>query len=247
MAVTLRMPYSAYANSIASVSVVANDLIIVCASYNETLAAVSCSDNASGGTNAYSEVGTGLDHPAGLEGDSSGHMFYAIAKATETLTVTVSNHADAGMSVHVVSGNNTTLGSVLNTYNVKADTSEGTSHSSESITTDNANDYLICFWFQEHSASTHTENGTSFTIRSEESTHAHATFDRIVTGKGTYSDAITTSASVRYGSIIAAFKAAAAGAAVISGTATEGITEADIVAGGKTIIVTLSGDTLIAS
>ena len=39
----------------------------------------------------------------------------------------------------------------------------------------------------------------------------------------------------------------AAGAAVISGTATEGITEADIVAGGKTIIVTLSGDTLIAS
>ena len=35
--------------------------------------------------------------------------------------------------------------------------------------------------------------------------------------------------------------------AVISGTATASITESDIVAGGKTVIITLSGDTWVAS
>lgn len=39
----------------------------------------------------------------------------------------------------------------------------------------------------------------------------------------------------------------AAGSAAITGTATESITEADIVTGGKTIIITLSGDTWIAN
>jgi len=39
----------------------------------------------------------------------------------------------------------------------------------------------------------------------------------------------------------------AAGSAAITGTATESITEADIVTGGKTIIITLTGDTWIAN
>jgi hypothetical protein len=40
---------------------------------------------------------------------------------------------------------------------------------------------------------------------------------------------------------------AASGAAAVSGTATASITEADIVAGGKTIIITLTNDTWVAS
>ena len=46
---------------------------------------------------------------------------------------------------------------------------------------------------------------------------------------------------------IIAFKAAAGGSAALSGTATASITEADVVAGGKTIIITLTGDTFIAA
>lgn len=41
--------------------------------------------------------------------------------------------------------------------------------------------------------------------------------------------------------------AAAAATAAITGTATASITEADIVTGGKTIIITLTGDTFIAA
>jgi hypothetical protein len=37
-----------------------------------------------------------------------------------------------------------------------------------------------------------------------------------------------------------------AGTAAITGTATGSITEADIVSGGKTIIITLTGDTFIS-
>lgn len=40
-------------------------------------------------------------------------------------------------------------------------------------------------------------------------------------------------------------EAAASASAALTGTALTGITEADIVAGGKTIIITLSGETFI--
>lgn len=43
-----------------------------------------------------------------------------------------------------------------------------------------------------------------------------------------------------------AFKEAAGSSAVLTGTAIGGITEGDIVGGGKTIIITLTGDTFIA-
>ncbi len=45
---------------------------------------------------------------------------------------------------------------------------------------------------------------------------------------------------------LATFKAAATASAALTGTATASITESDIVAGGKTLIITLSGDTFIA-
>lgn len=44
-----------------------------------------------------------------------------------------------------------------------------------------------------------------------------------------------------------AINAAASGSAALTGTAAAGITEADIVAGGKTIILTVTGDTWIAN
>lgn len=51
-----------------------------------------------------------------------------------------------------------------------------------------------------------------------------------------------------HGAVVVALKAAATGGtAALTGTALASITEADIVAGGKTIIVTLTGDTFIAN
>jgi hypothetical protein len=203
---SLRQAYSTYpGNAQTGVAVVAGDLIIVCFSYNVDIATDNCSDNASGGTNIYSQVGSGATDTAV---PSSGRMFFAIAKASETLTITVTNRTDIGMSVHVVSGMTQILASVLDTYN-SSFTASGTGHTSSSITTANASDYLIVFWFQEATSAQLTENGTNFTIRTDQSTaHYHATFDRSVTSTGTYQDTVTAGATSRWVNIIAAFKAA---------------------------------------
>jgi hypothetical protein len=50
-----------------------------------------------------------------------------------------------------------------------------------------------------------------------------------------------------YAAVGMSFKAAAVVTAAVTGTATASITEADIVAGGKTIILTLTNDTWIAA
>ena len=83
---SLRQAYSTYAAAQAGVAVVAGDLIIVGTSNDSGSTTNSCSDNASGGTNTYSQVGTGY---AG--GNCVVNIFYAIAKASETLTITCTN------------------------------------------------------------------------------------------------------------------------------------------------------------
>jgi len=212
MALALRAAYHGYpTNAQTGVVVVAGDLIIVGYSYNEITRTSTCTDNATGGSNTYNRI-------AGTEftGASTAfaEAFYAIAKASETLTITCTARVDNGISVHVVSGNNQTLASVLDVSNTSSDAA-GTAHTSASVVTTNADDYLFVLWYQEDTASSHTENGTSFVIRTEEQGHAHATFDRIVSSTGTYQDTITTSANVKYGNIIAAFKAAAGAATTL--------------------------------
>lgn len=210
MAIALRNSYLTYpGNAQTGVVVVLNDLIIFCYSYQGALATSTCTDNAAGGSNTYNRIAgsTLTDTTAG------GELFYAIAKASETLTITCTAQGDNGLSVHVVSGNVTTLSSVLDVSNTAANAA-GATQTSPNITTTVADSYLCSFWYQEGGTSTHTENGTSFTKRTEDTVHIHATFDRIVSSTGTYNNSITVTAlTVQYGSIIAAFKGAAGGVA----------------------------------
>jgi hypothetical protein len=186
---------------------VAGELIIVCFSYNNSAQAASCSDNAAGGTNTYNEVGSSQTCDTGIN-ISTGHMFYAIAKATETITITVTNETDAGIHAHVASGNNTTLAAVLDAFSKGVDSSATTAHTSTDIVTTNPDDYIIGFWFEENTGSTLVENGTGFTNRTSQGSHVSFTFDRIVSSTGTYNEAVTSGWNGIFGHIIASFKAA---------------------------------------
>lgn len=207
MALSLRSATSAHpSDSLASVVVVAGDLIIVAFS-SQAGGPSTCSDNAAGSSNTYNEaiaqfVGT----------NKKAQMFYAVAKASETLTITCTTTTfDDGLSVHVVSGADQTLANVLDQSN-KVQTSAGTSHTGASITNLVADSYMIAFWFQEAVVLTCTENAQGFGKQTEVTGHQHATFDQIVSATGTYNDAITTnvSATQGMGNIIASFKQAVA-------------------------------------
>jgi len=181
--------------------VIAGDLIIVGYSYGAMLDLIECYDNASGSSNSYLEASTTWHL---YDVDVAGHVFYAIAKATETLTITCTDQPESGLSIHVVSGAHDTLEEVLNTYDSNW-TVDSTNHSSQSITTDKDDCYLFCFWAQGDTSSTVAEDGTGFTERTEESTHVHASFDRVVEVIGTYNNDITSSASQGFINIICAF------------------------------------------
>lgn len=201
---SVRHLYSTYVgNAQTGVAVVAGDLIIVGYVYNAALASITCSDNASGGTNTYSQVGTGYTETTS---PTSAHVFYAIAKATETLTITCTSKTDNGLSVHVVANMNQTLASVKDTSGSTSESSLSSSHDSGNITTTNASDYIFVLWASEWGVRTWTENGTGFTKETEQSGHSHATFDRVVSGTGIYHDATTTNSSNYAVAIIAAFK-----------------------------------------
>lgn len=214
MAIALRAAYSSYpSNTQASVVVIAGDLIVVGMSYNAGLQTSTCTDNAAGGTNSYTRVpGTAIGTTAASE------VFYAIAKASETVTVTVSAQADVGLSVHVVSGNNQTLASVLDTSNTASVVGAASVYVGPNITTGNADDYLFSYWAQENNSDTYVSDSQSFTIQTNQfSTHYHGTLDRVVAATGTYHDAVTlTLTAETYTTQILAFKAAGGGGATVT-------------------------------
>lgn len=201
--------YSALGKVI-TVPVVVGDLVIVAFSVAGSLVAASIADNASGGTNTYSEIGSG----AGYTSPIHGHVWYAVAKATETLTITVTSSASTSACtyVHVVTGADTTLATVLDQGTWDADEgARSTAHTSASITNTNASDYIFSFWFNDDAGGTYQENGTGFTPQiSRNATAYGATFDKIVTATGSYSQDVLTSASTYTGNIVASFKAYAA-------------------------------------
>jgi len=204
MGTALRQAYTTYPGSAqAGVVVVVGDLVIIGYTYGAAApAAVTCTDNAVGGSNAYSEAKS----QAGGDGLSSGHVFYAIAKSSETLTITCTAESDPGIAVHVVSGVAPPLAAVLTAVN-SGTTASGTNHVSASVTPPNDQNYLFVLWFEESAPAALTENGTGFTEKIEVTSHQHSTYARNVLVAGTYNDAVTSAASVAFGNIIAAFKA----------------------------------------
>lgn len=222
MALSLRLGYlgtpSAGNPSKAGVAVTIGDYIIVGWSGNQAsngTSAGTVADNASGGTNTYSEVTRKTINapPAGTS--CAVHVHVAVAKATETLTITATvpaSEVDNCMIVHVVQGGSCTLAQVVDQSAGKADTSAGTSRTSGSITNTNANDYIFVLYANGDNAMTMSENGTSFTKQQEDTGHQMASFDRVVAATGTYNDAATITVSSSLVSIIASFKESASGA-----------------------------------
>jgi hypothetical protein len=74
------------------------------------------------------------------------------------------------------------------------------------------------------------------------------TWYRILTGgmSAGHAQVSTTSTSNEWVCGVIAFKAVSGGSAAVTGTATASITEADVVAGGKVLTITLTGETFIA-
>lgn len=209
-------PYVAYAASKASVAVTQNDLIVVFFSTGNAFdTGTACSDNASGGTNAYTQV-CYKRQGAGVEC----FMWYAVAKATETLTITVApDSADPGISIHVYSGCATT--SVV----------EGTpiSNGAASLGVPEAAGYettvdtvIVAGFAEETSGSTQTAQN-SFTKRTDQTDHVHCTIDYIISA-GTYVAHVhgtyTTSCDWCWG--VCAFKAAAGASLQCKTASTEG-------------------------
>jgi hypothetical protein len=102
------------------ISVVAGDLIVITSARDgSSKAAVTVSDTASGGSNTYQQVGTGVIETVHYNG-----LFqnFAVAKATETLAISTSilgDSNDDGCIVHVISGTTGMLASVLDGQSFK--------------------------------------------------------------------------------------------------------------------------------
>jgi len=145
-------------NSWTSTVVTAGDLILIHAYQGSTVATITASDNSSGGTNTYNQLGTGIYNAGGT---TSLYVFYAVAKAAETLAITTTilgGGNDYGGYVTIIRGLNQTLSAVLDGYWISNDTTSSTSHTNAAGLTTYANDFGIASWF-DNQGQTFT-NGT---------------------------------------------------------------------------------------
>jgi len=152
-AASLRSSASFAVSKATGVTVVAGDLIVVTSARGAGLRSVTVSDNASGGSNTYSQVGSVFEavHYNAL----FQHM--ALAKSTGTLTITSSLLGDAsddGWMVHVISGTTGTLATVLDARSIVADGADATSHVNAGPTTSKANDFILSVWCDQPNADT---------------------------------------------------------------------------------------------
>lgn len=197
------------------VQATAGDLIIVGFTYDLATATATCTDNAAGGTNAYTQYLTGGNFFTNAL--ISIHLFYCIAKATENLTVTcaatgVSATQFPQVHVHIVSG---ALQNVATVLDIAAfDTGEGasgTTHTSAAITTTVADTYIFTLWAEDMIASSLTDDNQAFILDyNMNGSTIGSTFHKIVSATGTYSQNATSTATAFYGNVIAAFKMATA-------------------------------------
>lgn len=145
-------PTSAYlGNSVSGIAVTAGDLIVVTPySYSNVNQSPTCTDNAAGGSNAYTEAGTGVGNSGGST-SAYGHQFWAKAKATETLTITCTAENDNGIHVAVYTSTNgfptnPTDGAAV----TSSESTSSTSHTSGAASPTGGDSVILaCGWFQE--------------------------------------------------------------------------------------------------
>jgi len=204
MAIVPRAAYSAESNAVASVVVQADDLIVVIYSFGVN-ATPTCSDNANGGTNTYTQAGISQGTADGTA--CTVISFWAKAKASETLTITCTSETAPVIAVHVYSGANITA--PVDGFTAKTDSSDTTSHTSGTDNTGNANDVLVCGWYQINTAETPTTSGgwTRRTLQNSGYGETACSCDYIVSSTGAYSCPLNGTYSVEYVSLIVGFKA----------------------------------------
>jgi hypothetical protein len=118
---------------------------------------------------------------------------------------------------------------------------------SSSVTTTTANEDVIGATFDEEGSTSGIAAGTGFSHPENPGGFAVEYASKAVAGSVAATFTQTGGNFDTYLTGIATFKAVAAAGATLSGTALASITEADIVTGGKTIVITLVGDTFIPS
>lgn len=159
-------------------------------------------------------------------------------------TVAISNPpADCGWSLHEYSGNAISSCYGTEAYNYRQD-SHTTWGTADIITTTEANMMLVGILCRESAPG--GNNWTAWNERTEHTDHVHSTADYLAATADAYDMVGTLDVTGSFDMwVCASFKSAAAISAAITGTATEGINESHVVAGGKTIVITLTGDTFI--
>ena len=197
------------------INVMAGDLIIVAYAVGNSAQPTTCvDDNTQGGPNLYTRYGSGGNFaPGGV----SIQLFYAKAKAAATLNLTVTGYSGndnyPDVIVHVVKGITASVATVLDS--AAFDTVEGAAaktHTSAQVSsTYNGTLYAFCFWSQQWTSDLFVENGTGFSLRTQQaSPHFSASFDKIIVNDGstiTIQDLVTTTNSLYCGNVLAVFRA----------------------------------------
>lgn len=121
------------------------NLVLVFFDWDGSTTLSSVTDNAAGGSNTYTQVGSQLDYVPTSSPGAHGRVYWAKAKATETLTITITLAGAAGSYIEIecieFSGQHTTT-PIDSSRIVGKDT---TATTSDSITTV-ASNVLVCAW-----------------------------------------------------------------------------------------------------
>jgi len=202
---TYRQTYESGTAVVTSVIVSAGDLIIVNFTddaVNEVT--ITCADDASGGSNVYTPQGGILNNTTAATPFNS-ISFWAIAKASATLTITVTSDLSYSPSVYVCVYYNTSSTPYEQVLS-KIETSMSTSHTSPSVTTTNPNDIVVNIYQQYDAASIgFSENGTGFTPVTN--VDGNGFTYKVVTSPTTLNEAVTTATAVQYTITTLVFKA----------------------------------------
>jgi hypothetical protein len=165
-----------------------------------------------------------------------------LAAGTPTITVTFSTTAtEMGLDVLEYSGQDTTT--LFDSVTATGTATSGTSVTTGSLTPTISDGAIVAYCVTDD---TNGSAGASMTTRFAVATGGDIFEDRIFSSSvGTVTVSANMSAAITKGGILACVLRAAAvsTSAAVTGTITSSVIESDIVTGGKTIIITLTGDT----
>lgn len=213
---------------------------------SETLSSVT--DNASG--NTYVAAGAEVVYaPSGLRGV----VYYAKNINTAASFVVTATFSGATIAARIVAveikGADTTA--PLGLYGGQSQAAVATTTdavSTGALGTPAQNGHFVFAMSGHDSFPDSFDAGTGYTVL--ETTIAQAAFASeylIQTTAAAVTATFTTNLSGNLVTVGATFQPVGTGTAVLTGTTVPSITEADVVAGGKTIIITLTGDTWVAA